>query len=215
MCRKIKLIYVIVTVVMVILLLISIGVFKVYADSKQKCREKVELGNKYLTENKYEEAIVVFEEAIRIDKNNVDARIGASKAYMAIEEFHKAEVVLLDGIRQTSKVADLYLALSKLYLDEFKFEKAIEILDDGCSKSKDFRLSGLLKDIGDSLAIVINEPRVQVYDSTGVKLIEKASGRIVKAKWSTRDSYIGTIWENSQGDETYSSKSIGKKYYKC
>ena len=52
--------------------------------------DKIELGQKYLTELNYTEAIASFTEAIKLDPNNIQAYMGRAEAYMALGEYDKA-----------------------------------------------------------------------------------------------------------------------------
>ena len=56
----------------------------------QKAVEKVELGQKYLTEQNYTEAVASFTEAIGLDPENIPAYMGRAQAYMALGEYEKA-----------------------------------------------------------------------------------------------------------------------------
>ena len=53
--------------------------------------DKIELGQKYLTELNYTEAIASFTEAIKLDPNNIQAYMGRAEAYVALGEYDKAQ----------------------------------------------------------------------------------------------------------------------------
>ena len=48
--------------------------------------DKIELGQKYLTELNYTEAVASFTEAIKLDPDNIQAYMGRAEAYMALDE---------------------------------------------------------------------------------------------------------------------------------
>ena len=52
--------------------------------------DKIELGQKYLTELNYTEAVASFTEAIKLDPDNIQAYMGRAEAYMALGEYDKA-----------------------------------------------------------------------------------------------------------------------------
>ena len=52
--------------------------------------DKIELGQKYLTELNYTEAVASFTEAIKLDPDNIQAYMGRAEAYMALDEYDKA-----------------------------------------------------------------------------------------------------------------------------
>ena len=52
--------------------------------------DKIELGQKYLTELNYTEAVASFTEAIKLDPGNIQAYMGRAEAYLALGEYDKA-----------------------------------------------------------------------------------------------------------------------------
>lgn len=63
--------------------------------------EYLDLGNKYLVENDYEQAIVEFEKAIAIDPKQTDAYAGMAQAWFSLGDSQKAITVLEEGISLT------------------------------------------------------------------------------------------------------------------
>ncbi len=63
--------------------------------------ELLSLGQKYLLEGNYEEAIVAFEKAIKIDKKCVDAYLGMADAYVGLDDIDKAKEILQKGYDAT------------------------------------------------------------------------------------------------------------------
>ena len=56
----------------------------------QKYSEYMDLGNKYLLEENYEEAILAFEKVIKIDAKSTEARVGAAKGYIGLNDIDSA-----------------------------------------------------------------------------------------------------------------------------
>ena len=71
-------------IVLVAVLLMSCG------SKAATATDKIELGQKYLTELNYTEAIASFTEAIKLDPNNIQAYMGRAEAYVALGEYDKA-----------------------------------------------------------------------------------------------------------------------------
>ena len=69
---------------------------------KGQAAEQLKLGNRYLEEMDYEQAVVAFTKTIEIDPQEVDAYIGASKAYAALESYWDAVMVLDAGYVETN-----------------------------------------------------------------------------------------------------------------
>lgn len=66
-----------------------------------KLQEKLDLGQKYLAEADYENALLAFEEAIEIDDKSVQAYIGAADAYIGLGVPDEALEILQKGIEMT------------------------------------------------------------------------------------------------------------------
>ena len=86
-------------VLLCVVILISVLLTKVAP--QQKITKQIELGNKYLTEMDYEQAIVAFEQVIEIDPMNADAYIGLTDAYICLNEFDKAYKTAKQGYEKT------------------------------------------------------------------------------------------------------------------
>ena len=66
------------------------GLLTACASGASKAADKIELGQKYLTELNYTEAVASFTEAIRLDPDNIQAYMGRAEAYLALGEYEKA-----------------------------------------------------------------------------------------------------------------------------
>ena len=80
---------------------------------ENKLAEQLDLGEKYLSELNYEQAITAYEVAIEIDPMSVDAYLGLASVYEAQEDFEKAKSVLEEGYLATND------GILKQRLDEF------------------------------------------------------------------------------------------------
>ena len=64
---------------------------------EQQIAEQLELGNKYLAEANYEQAIVAFNKVIELDPKQADAYIGLTQVYVEAADFEKAVQILENG----------------------------------------------------------------------------------------------------------------------
>ncbi len=69
---------------------------------ENRAAEQLKLGNRYLEEMEYEQAVVAFTKTIEIAPQEVDAYIGTSKAYAALESYRDAVTILDVGYVQTT-----------------------------------------------------------------------------------------------------------------
>ena len=107
--------------------LITIGVGCSQTGSGTKLTKKLELAVKYLSESKFEEAILAYNEVIKIDSKNLVAFKGLAKVYILQGNYEEAEKVYQQGITAVDKKEQLYLSLASLYIDKNESEHAKEI----------------------------------------------------------------------------------------
>lgn len=74
----------------------------------RKLQTQLDLGNKYLTEGQYEDAVVAFEAAISIEPKTPEAYKGLAEAYEAMGDYEAAKKALQRGIEATADVVQLY-----------------------------------------------------------------------------------------------------------
>jgi len=122
----------------------GVGMTK-YVNASQVKNELV-LGNKYLEEGKYEEAILEFQKVIKIEPNNIEARVGLAKAYQKTGKLDDAEKILNEAIGINPKKVDPYLELAELYISENNLVDAIKILTDGYKATNDQSIKTMLDD---------------------------------------------------------------------
>lgn len=73
-----------------LLVLAALAVLTACGSKAATAADKIELGQKYLTELNYTEAVASFTEAIKLDPDNIQAYMGHAEAYMALGEYDKA-----------------------------------------------------------------------------------------------------------------------------
>lgn len=71
-------------------MLVALAVLTACGSKAATAVDKIELGQKYLTELNYTEAVASFTEAIKLDPDNIQAYMGRAEAYMALGEYDKA-----------------------------------------------------------------------------------------------------------------------------
>lgn len=87
-----------------VIVAVCIAVFALLAgggSSARRIAELLDLGNKYLTEQDYEQAVVTFQEAIEIDPKCEEAYRGLADVYVAMGDYESAMDILQQGIAQT------------------------------------------------------------------------------------------------------------------
>ena len=157
----------------VIALVVAIG-FGIYNSPENRLFRQLDLGQKYLEEQNYEQAVVAFNEAIEIDNKCVEAYIGLTETYIRMGEYDKALDSAKNGYDRTG---DENLAE---YRD--KIESGNVTYSDGNnSKTTDF----------------INDNKSSLSSSEGqseiVKVVENTNSGEIQFDWSLDDWTINGI----------------------
>ena len=90
-----------------------------------EAREQLSLGEKYMRDEDFDEAIVAFHKAIDIDPNNTEAYLKLSDAYHAVGNFSEAIRILQLGFERTRS------GEIKAKLDELAAQTTLEALTNG------------------------------------------------------------------------------------
>lgn len=84
------------------------------APTAEKWREQYDLGMRYLSEERLEDAIMAFTAAIEIDPKRAEAYVGVAKAYLGAGDEASAAEWLQKGMEQASDTAELAAMLAEL-----------------------------------------------------------------------------------------------------
>lgn len=107
-----------------------------------------EVGSRYLSEGKYEEAILAFEAAIEIDPKASEAYLGLAEAYEATEQTWDAILAYKRAIKVDAACQEAYVRLVTIYVFRGEYADAYALLQDALAvlgQSED--LTKLLADI--------------------------------------------------------------------
>ncbi|MCD7785513.1 MAG: BspA family leucine-rich repeat surface protein [Oscillospiraceae bacterium] len=115
--------------------------------------ELLDLGEKYLLDLDYEQAIVYFNQVIEVEPRNSRAYMGAAEAYIglgdtesainilktALEVFSDDESVTIGLLEMLIEIdpttAEWYLDLAQIYINQENTDKAIEVLQQGLTNA--------------------------------------------------------------------------------
>ena len=122
-------------------------------DGGSTWQEQYDLGVRYLSDGNYEEAIIAFTAAIKIDTKNALAYIGRGDAYLgqgAADEYLAVAFTDFEtALSLDDTNADAYLGMAEVYIARKQFDEAMEILRQGVEKTGDQRLTGRLAELED------------------------------------------------------------------
>lgn len=106
-----------------LLMLVVFAVLTACGSKAATAADKIELGQKYLTELNYTEAVVSFTEAIKLDPDNIQAYMGRAEAYMALGEYDKA---LADYRFVSGKTEDMPYTRALSYIGQAEVHEKME-----------------------------------------------------------------------------------------
>ena len=107
-------------------------------------QEQLSLGERYLAEMDYENAVAAFELAIELEPRNIDAYIGLARAYeglgnmdLALEALETAREKIQELVREgealPDSAAEVYLMLVRMYEEAGNYEEARLLLEEALS----------------------------------------------------------------------------------
>ncbi|MGH4050562.1 MAG: InlB B-repeat-containing protein [Clostridium sp.] len=200
--------------ILALIIMLCIGVFSVQAVQNGKVTKFVGIGNKYLLESKYDQAILQFEYALKINPKSVNARIGLAKGYIGLKKYDKVIVVLKEGIRILPKEPKFYLMLSDVFIIKGNTEDAIKTLVNGYDDTKDSEIKSKLNQIKLTISIIVEKDILQVGNDTTSRLVQKdKDGNVIKelnAEWGVKDSKVGSINKIDTTKANYKGKAVGQ-----
>lgn len=99
-------------VVLAFLIAVLVGV-GIYNAPGNRMARLLNLGDKYLTAQEYEQAVAAYGRAIEIDPKDMDAYLGLAEAYQGMGDMRAAYEALKSGYRQTGN-ADIYEVMQRV-----------------------------------------------------------------------------------------------------
>lgn len=120
--------------------LLAVMLLTACASGASKAADKIELGQKYLTELHYTEAVAAFTEVIKIDPSNIEAYMGRAEAYKGLKQYDDAKADYTTAIERTDEMpytqaqaytgrAEVYVLTEESSAAESDYTSAIGLLD--------------------------------------------------------------------------------------
>lgn len=109
-------------------------------------RSNIEMGDLYLSELDYGQAIVSYQMALDIDARNTEANLGLAEAYEAQQMYAYAEAVYQNMLENDDKQAEVYEKLAALYIQQGKLEEAKLLLEQAVDRTDSDELARLYQD---------------------------------------------------------------------
>lgn len=120
--------------------LLAVFLFTACASGASRVSEKIELGQKYLTELNYTEAVAAFTEVIKINPSNIEAYVGRAEAYKGLKQYEEAKA---DYTTVIEKAEDMPYTQAQAYAGR---AEVYDLTDDATAAESDYSAAiGLLE----------------------------------------------------------------------
>jgi len=168
--------------VLAIIMAVFIGIIAYNNSIPVKLSKQLELGQKYLTEQDYEQAVVAYQAAIEIDPMNVDAYLGLADAYIGQGDLEKAAEVLQTGYDATAderlkdKLEEVTTEIERIKAEEEAARLAAEKA--AAEAAEKARREAVLKELYEL---------IEADDDEAV--VEYVNAEIFQKDWFLTDSY--------------------------
>lgn len=127
--KKNKKLFIILGIVAGVCILIALALFILAQMKTSEINKTLDLGEKYLKDGKYEEAILAFDDVIAIDAKQVSAYEGKAEVYVVTQKYDKAEKTLNEA-RQIEPSSKTNLLLVEVYDKTEKPDEADQLLNE-------------------------------------------------------------------------------------
>ena len=206
--------------VIIIALAVGIGI---YNTPENRLQRQLDLGNKYLEEQNYEQAAIAFEEAIAIDDRCMEAYTGGIEAYLGAgnvdgaQDFYDRTLTMIDGLdadfanANMEAIVEIYLAVNDVY--EGDTEKITQVLEDGYtftgedSRIKDKLIENYLQIGKEDTQNGSYEDALTVYDR--LLELDSANTETINDLCDCLNKYIDILMEAGKYDEI---RALAEKY---
>lgn len=194
---------------LIVAVLLEVFLFTACASGASKANEKIELGQKYLTELNYTEAVAAFTEVIKIDPSNIEAYAGRAEAYKGLKQYEEAKA---DYTTVIEKADDMPYTQARAYAGR---AEVYDLTDDTTAAESDYSAAiGLLEneDVGKKENIaekLIRELKIKVLQFHAevcmkLGLYDKAMEDYAKLEELGVNMSEDGVPESSQQDESSS-----------
>jgi tetratricopeptide (TPR) repeat protein len=174
-----------------------------------KVKSNINLGNKYLLEGKYEEAILVFEKVISVDKKNVDARLKLTELYLKTKRFDDANKVSIEILDIAPSDKEIYIKAADLMIKEGRRDDAVSYLKKVFEKTKDSIIEKKLEEL--RAAQTLSSMEVSIFQGETYNLPDK-----IKLNINNSEEEHPVKWTNPSVDTktpgTYNFEGMVEEY---
>lgn len=211
---------IIVTVIAAVLVIAAIvGVIMYNNMPEQKLKKQLSLGDKYLSELNYEEAILAYDAALRIEPNNsavTEKEVNAYKAWASSEfnsgNYEHTVVILEEGYEKLTddnlydQVIETYIDWSMVSYSEGDLDNAIDVIEQADDKYNDGRIDKKINEY--RIEKLFKEAESYIQDKEYIKAIETIDKIIDMDESNTEALDMWVVTQIERADEAHDRGEI-------
>ena len=114
---------------------------QVYAKDKNNFEVNNNLGSAYLAKEDYKNAILYFQNALKLDSKNNDVRYNLAQAFASDRQYDNSITTYKELLKTSPENYDGYIELAKVYMAKGDNETAAKYLEFVQIKKPDFKAS--------------------------------------------------------------------------
>ena len=173
-------------------------------------QEQYDLGIRYLADGHYQEAVLAFTAAIKIDPKQADLYIGRAEAYLRTGETAETLASALADYEAALDINDGlvtgWLGLADVYIRMGDYEKALEVLKDALAKTgNDAAIADKIAELesGNVSDAFGQRRRMSTYDAAGNLIWYHTYTYDAQGRGASITSYDGAGNQTGHVDEEY------------
>ena len=151
---------------LILTIVLALGMCACGQSAKAEWQEQYDLGIRYLSEGRYEEAIIAFTAAIEIDPKRPEGYTGRGDAYaLSGDTEENLSAALADyeaALALDMTIVDAWLGLADVYIRQGKVDKAMEVLQEALGEIEDERIKEKMEQLNDPF---LNSPYYVPYET--------------------------------------------------
>lgn len=136
-----------ISVILSVAVIAAVAIVKVNVEhSGDNVQTQLDLGKRYVSELDYENAIIAYEDALKLDPYCLDAYLGLSDVYLALGDTDKAIEIMQQAKEMMPESVEIYESLAQIYASQNQMELMVSILEEGIGATNSERLREMLRE---------------------------------------------------------------------
>jgi len=195
----------------VLLVLVAGGILSTPVLRRYQVEGQFSLGNRYLEEGDFAQALKAFGKVIDKDNSRIDAMLGKAQSLIGLDRQEEAETVLLEVIRLEPTTSAAYVKLIQIYIQNEDIVGAMDMIFKGeeAAGHKDFE--DLWQILDNKISIIADSQELSAGQKTRIRLLCSIGGsQLVLAPVWSQDSNTANMNHKSDGSIEISSNKAGE-----